>query len=195
MNSCDSSYISLLVVSWMNLCCMDNLGFLGPTASNFQWTPPIKSLPSPTLSSLPHPLSFLYATTCTPHASAVSFLLYWSIFPGLHTSVCSVMWAATIAQHSHPNLFDFNRQFLSLSGLNCTLIGGGLCCHTQGALLRHKAICAAAWYDRSRLIKQFLEGGKNLKEKKNTALQGLKKQSGPQALITWVNSCDDSKLE
>lgn len=103
-------------------------------------TPPIKILPSPTLSSLPHPLSFLYAHTCTPHASAVSFVLYWSSFPGLHTSVCSVMWAATIAQDSHPNLFDFNRQFFTLSGLNCTLIGGGLCCHTQGALLRQKAI-------------------------------------------------------
>lgn len=169
MSSCDSSYISLLVVSWMNLCCMDNLGFsetLGPTASNFQWTPPIKSQPSPTLSSLPHPLSFLYATTCTPHASAVSFVLYWSILPGLHTSVCSVMWAATIAQDSHPNLFDFNWQFLSLSGLNCTLIGGGLCCHTQGAILRHEAISCTSMIQQVKIDKAVFGGRKKVKGKK-----------------------------
>lgn len=135
------------MVSWMNLCFVDNLGFSEtsrPTASNFQWTPPIKSLPSPTLSTLPQPLSFLNAHTFTHHASAMSFVLYWSIFPGLHTSVHSVMWAAMHLPRIHDqNLFDFNQQIFSLSGLNCTLIGGGLCRHAKGALLRHKAI---SWY-------------------------------------------------
>ncbi len=81
------------VCSWRVACIyagMDNLGFSEtprPAVSSFHWTLPIKSLPSPTLSSLPHPcLSYMH----TSNASAVSFVLYWAHFPGMQPDLGSI---------------------------------------------------------------------------------------------------------
>lgn len=137
--------MSLLMVSGMNLCCMDNLGFSEtprPTASSFHWTLPIKSLPSPhSVFTSPPPL-FLICTHMHTSCFSSVFCAILIHFPGMQPDLGSIhlfIGHLQLPRNHDPNLFDFNWQIFSLCGLNCTLIRGRLCRHTQIALLRCKA--------------------------------------------------------